>query len=404
MLASTARAEPCMQRQPPTQDRPAGASATLGDLLYGDKSRDWVSEGEWLELVHSIAMGDLFALRSLYEHTHRLVFTLLTRLTFSHGTAEALALDVFHIVWRRASEYDAARATVVAWVMNLARSRVMDHLRALLPTSHFDLEQRVRLEEHGRALQGALTVLTLEERESIEAALFAELTCAELATQLNQRLATVEQRIHSALGKLRRTLGQVAKGASPATGENQCRYTEFVSLFVLPALVHEKPHVAAHIQECPDCRRELTELRAVVDALTFWQTDLLRPSSDLWTRLARRIAEESDGQLELPARPPRPAAIWDKVAPGISCKLLATDAQRQRVSMLVRLAPQTAYPAHRHAGVEELHLLHGELWIDERKLYPGEYNRAEPGTADARVWSETGCTCVLITSALDELH
>ena len=94
---------------------------------------------------------------------------------------------------------------------------------------------------------------------------------------------------------------------------------------------------------------------------------------------------------------------WQEVAPGISCKLLATDADTDRVSMLVRLAPGTDYPSHTHAGVEELHLLHGELWIDDRKLYPGDYNRAEPGTADKRVWSETGCTCVLMTSTRDAL-
>jgi hypothetical protein len=55
------------------------------------------------------------------------------------------------------------------------------------------------------------------------------------------------------------------------------------------------------------------------------------------------------------------------------------------------------------AGVEELHLLQGELWIDDRKLVPGDYNRAEPGTSDARVFSQTGCTCVLITSPNDRL-
>jgi hypothetical protein len=54
--------------------------------------------------------------------------------------------------------------------------------------------------------------------------------------------------------------------------------------------------------------------------------------------------------------------------------------------------------------VEELHLLDGELWINDRKLYPGDYNRAEPGTTDKRVWSQTGCTCVLITSSRDELR
>ena len=72
--------------------------------------------------------------------------------------------------------------------------------------------------------------------------------------------------------------------------------------------------------------------------------------------------------------------------------------------MLVRLAPGVAYPPHTHADIEELHLLDGELWIDDRKLYPGDYNRSEPGTGDGRVWSETGCTCVLVTSFDDILH
>ena len=81
--------------------------------------------------------------------------------------------------------------------------------------------------------------------------------------------------------------------------------------------------------------------------------------------------------------------------------LLSSDSTRDRVAMLVRLAPGAAYPPHTHSGVEELHLLDGELWIDENKLQPGDYNRAEPGTADRRVWSETGCTCVLITAPSD---
>jgi DNA-directed RNA polymerase specialized sigma24 family protein len=89
--------------------------------------------------------------------------------------------------------------------------------------------------------------------------------------------------------------------------------------------------------------------------------------------------------------------------PGISCKVLATDLERNRLSMFVRLAPASEYPPHTHAGLEQLYLLLGELWIDDRKLYPGDYNRAEPGTADKRVWSETGCTCILVTSSSDIL-
>jgi anti-sigma factor ChrR (cupin superfamily) len=85
-------------------------------------------------------------------------------------------------------------------------------------------------------------------------------------------------------------------------------------------------------------------------------------------------------------------------------KILSADSATDRVSLLVRLAPGFAYPSHRHADVEELYLLDGELWIDGRRLVPGDYNRAEPGTSDHVVWSGTGCSCVLITSAKDVLH
>jgi anti-sigma factor ChrR (cupin superfamily) len=131
---------------------------------------------------------------------------------------------------------------------------------------------------------------------------------------------------------------------------------------------------------------------------------VLRPPSSLQARLALRLAEETGKPLV--EVPPRQWAEpdWEDVAPGIECKLLATDSETHRVSMLVRLAPGASYPPHTHASVEELHLLDGELWIDERKLYPGDYNFGAPGAGDERVWSETGCTCVLITSTRDVLR
>ena len=161
--------------------------------------------------------------------------------------------------------------------------------------------------------------------------------------------------------------------------------------------------VEAHLSACSVCRRELATLRPVVDTFASWSTDVLRPANSLWPRLARRIAAETGDEPYLPASGEWTEPAWKEVAPGISVKLLATDTERDRISMLVRLVPGTDYPPHTHAGVEELHLLQGELWIDDRKLFPGDYNRAEPGTADKRVWSETGCTCVLVTSTRDSL-
>lgn len=132
--------------------------------------------------------------------------------------------------------------------------------------------------------------------------------------------------------------------------------------------------------------------------------DLLSASTSLWEMLARRIAAKTGTEHLVPAPRGWPEPEWEEVAPGISCKLLATDSQQDRVSMLVWLAPGVPYPPHTHAGVEELYLLHGELMIEDRKLHPGDYNRAEPGTGDTFVWSGTGCMCVLLTSTRDVLR
>jgi len=187
--------------------------------------------------------------------------------------------------------------------------------------------------------------------------------------------------------------------------ESPCERAELACVHALQALpTSERAPIQTHIDGCLHCRRELKSLRPVVDRFVLWPTDVLRPPTSLQARLAMRIAGET--RKEAVAPPPSQWAEpgWEDVAPGIECKLLATDGARHRISMLVRLAPGARYPAHIHAGTEELHLLDGELWIDERKLRPGDYSYSASGTADERVWSETGCTCVLVTSTRDILQ
>jgi anti-sigma factor ChrR (cupin superfamily) len=185
---------------------------------------------------------------------------------------------------------------------------------------------------------------------------------------------------------------------------SRCEQLELASAYAMQALPASEVSVfESHISSCAQCRQELAGLRPVVDAFVAWPADVLRPAASLQERLARRIAQDTRAEPVAPPARQWSEPEWAEVAPGIFCKLLATDTERQRVSMLVRLLPGVEYPPHTHAGLEELHLLEGELWIDERKLYPGDYNRAEAPSGDKRVWSETGCTCVLITSTLDVL-
>ena len=183
-----------------------------------------------------------------------------------------------------------------------------------------------------------------------------------------------------------------------------CEQAELVAAYAMGALPQsDVPSIEAHLAVCTQCQRDMAALRPVVDAFVSWPTDVLRPSASLQTRLADRLAAETGEAPVLPSGSQWTEPEWENVAPGISVKLLANDDERDIVSMLVRLAPDTDYPPHTHAGTEELYLLDGELWIEDRKLYPGDFNGAVVGTSDKRVWSETGCTCVLITSTRDQI-
>ena len=196
--------------------------------------------------------------------------------------------------------------------------------------------------------------------------------------------------------------------ASPSHGDltsDPCQGAELARAYALQVVpASEKAAAEAHLASCAQCRSEVASLRPVVDALVAWPRDLLRPSTCLQERLAQRLAAATGKDPVPPPAPRWSEPEWEAVAPGIGCKLLAGDDERHRVSMLVRLAPGASYPAHTHADVEELHLLAGELWIDERKLVAGGYNHGAPGAGDRRVWSETGCICLLVTSTNDVLH
>jgi len=191
---------------------------------------------------------------------------------------------------------------------------------------------------------------------------------------------------------------------SSASGEHGQNHAELVSLYALQALPSSEMAVAgAQISACAECRQEMETLRPIIESFVSWPTDVLRPSPSLWERLAQRIGEETGGKPVLLSHQQWVEPEWKEVAPGISCKLLATDTEKNRVSMVVRLAPGADYPTHRHQDIEELHLLDGELIVDDTKLHPGDYRRAEADSVDHRVWSETGCTCVLVTSIHDVL-
>lgn len=197
-----------------TKENTKKPPATLGDVLYA-KPIPAVSEQDWVRLVQAIAAGDQLALHALYERAQRPVFTLMLRLTASPATAEELTVDVFLDLWRLAPAYDPAKGTVLAWVMNQARARAIEHLDAKRRDQGSDVSPAgpvadpnnvLELQRQGKAMRAALTALTPDERRALETTFFTGRTHAETAVWMNQPFGAIKTLLRSALYKLRQAL------------------------------------------------------------------------------------------------------------------------------------------------------------------------------------------------------
>ena len=71
--------------------------------------------------------------------------------------------------------------------------------------------------------------------------------------------------------------------------------------------------------------------------------------------------------------------------------------------MLVRMAPGSSWPPHRHAGPEECYVLEGDIDVGGTRMTAGSYQRVTAGSEHPRQSTIDGCLLLLISSLHDEL-
>src|SRR5262245_17703317 len=174
-----------------------------------------------------------------------------------------------------------------------------------------------------------------------------------------------------------------------------------------------------HLEGCALCRRELAVQHRLVGELAAVAREA-EPSRDVWTAIeaAVRTPETRAGAETPDARPwrawasdagPRAGeftlvrdseAAWEPAgAPGVEARRLHVDRSRNTATMLVRMAPGTSYPAHRHGGREECFVLSGDLRVgDQLVMHSGDYQRAELGSVHPVQSTENGCLLLLVSS------
>jgi RNA polymerase sigma-70 factor (ECF subfamily) len=173
---------------------------------------------ELTALIARAAEADQAALSSLYDRTSARVHGLVLRIVRDEAAAEEITLDVYMQAYRQASSFDASRGHPLAWLLNLARSRAIDRVRAdsrrqrrespleddapiasLAP----DPDESTASSEVSRVIRAALDALSPEQRRVLEIAYYSGLSQSEVARELGLPLGTVKTRMRTGMMILR---------------------------------------------------------------------------------------------------------------------------------------------------------------------------------------------------------
>jgi quercetin dioxygenase-like cupin family protein len=186
---------------------------------------------------------------------------------------------------------------------------------------------------------------------------------------------------------------------------------ERAALYVVGALRGEEAReFETHLKQgCEVCAAEVEAFSLVTDELA-GAVQPQAPSANLRERVLDKIVSE--------VRAGNSASIdkndilfmlsnlmpWKGTAfKDIETKVLFRDPHTGMVTKLVRVAPGTTYPRHRHAEVEESYVLEGDLTISGVAMKPGDYCRAEAGSIHTDISTHAGCKFISIASERNDL-
>ena len=163
------------------------------------------------------SLDEVSDVRALYEQYGSLVYSYCRKRISDRSLAEEATQDVFVAAWRTRHRFDPARGSVGAWLMGIARFKVVDSYRAAgrIPTPAEDAVVEAAtgtsspiVDELADRMLVADALATLSDRaaEVIRLSFYDRLTHEEIARRLGLPLGTVKSDVRRSLARLRRHL------------------------------------------------------------------------------------------------------------------------------------------------------------------------------------------------------
>lgn len=181
------------------------------------------------ELLRRMNAGDETAFIALYRRWQPGIYRFALRMCGSESLAEDVTQDVFMILMRDSSRYDATKGSLSAYLYGIARFQVLrkiqrertmvsidadetDGSEEMLTTCYDPLLDLTR-EETVQSVRDAILVLPAHYREVVVLCELHELSYADAAQALGCAIGTVRSRLHRARGLLLERLRPAAEKA-----------------------------------------------------------------------------------------------------------------------------------------------------------------------------------------------
>ncbi|MEL6582332.1 MAG: sigma-70 family RNA polymerase sigma factor [Pseudomonadota bacterium] len=171
------------------------------------------------ELISLVAETDRQAFVELFGRYAGRVKAFLMRWGMPADQAEEAAQEVMVSIWRRAAQFDPAKAGATTWIFAIARNRRIDMIRRatrpepdpndplFVPDPEPGGMEVLSAQEREGAVRAGIAELPEAQQEILRLSFYEGLSHGECAERLGVPLGTVKSRIRLAFSKLRDILG-----------------------------------------------------------------------------------------------------------------------------------------------------------------------------------------------------
>lgn len=167
--------------------------------------------------------------------------------------------------------------------------------------------------------------------------------------------------------------------------------------------------VAAHVDTCPVCRRTARGFEAVGGIALHDEAVALPLATGTRERVLDAIGQAlpaGKAAVDAAARQPLlssyPVGGWRWIGPGIYWGPVDVASPDTRVFML-KAAPGTALPEHRHTGIEWTAVLQGAFRHDHGRYGAGDFDEADE-SVEHKPFVEEGAECICLVAMQGEIR